>query len=120
MPPTTTTTTTTSTATSSLTSMVESEISFDFHKENEVMIPQLSVKHRNELVVIKKAMWQKAWVVRWGRQKFVDPLFVILQRLDRSLHFVSLFSFFFNPMTEWEVLRSEKRSITWCISSQIK
>jgi hypothetical protein len=73
-----------------------------FEKETEsFLLPQLSVKLKHDIVLVKKKRmrqqqrkiiggvkgnqeendgWGRIWIVRWGHSKFVDPFFIILSR----------------------------------------
>lgn len=55
--------------------------SFDFPpREGDFLLPQLSVKLKDEIIVMNKGRWRRAWIVQWGHRRIVDPFVVILRR----------------------------------------
>eukprot|EP00250_Pteridium_aquilinum_P017757 c23771_g1_i2 orf=835-1284(+) len=50
------------------------------NQEGDFLLPQLSVKLKNDIIVVNNGTQQRAWIVQWGRQKLVYPCGVICRR----------------------------------------
>lgn len=53
----------------------------DFHAhEGGFLLPQLSVKLKDEIIVMNKGTQRRTWIVQWSRQGLIDPCCFILRR----------------------------------------
>lgn len=58
-----------------------SKCSFDFpEKERDSLSPEACVEPQDQVIVVDEGGWRSTWIVRWGRQKVLDPFIVIIRR----------------------------------------